>query len=278
MPLGGGVQEQVIALAIGTERAQVGSIPAKRARQVVQEGAGCRDTCRNIGHAKAIEGVNLEVRQEQLRGGHRVKEVPLDLLDRGEPERKAVREIAEDLFFAFGNEDLRGSDPDHFVEQRLGGGEFCDAELTGAQVGAGEAEGLPFLRRRQHRHREVVVFLLQSRILERPGAQDPGDLAAHKFASLDLPHLLAESDPLSGGQQLLHVPAGCVVGDTAHRHLPPLGERHVQDRRGLAGVVKEHLVEIAEPEEEEGPRRQISPKCVILLHHGSSLGGHKKGC
>ena len=68
-----------------------------------------------------------------------------------------------------------------------------------------------------------------------------------------------------------------MVGDAAHRHVASLREGNIQDRRGLAGIVEEHLVEITETEEQEGPLRQVTPQGVILLHQRRSLGGHSVG-
>ena len=68
-----------------------------------------------------------------------------------------------------------------------------------------------------------------------------------------------------------------MVGDAAHRHVASLSEGDIQDRRGFASIVEEHLVEITETEEQESPLRQVTPQSVILLHHRSSLGGHSVG-
>ena len=89
-----------------------------------------------------------------------------------------------------------------------------------------------------------MTLLLETGILQRSWTQDSRDLSADKFPRLHLTHLLAQRDAAAGGQQLLHVAARGVVRDAAHRHLAALGQGHVQDRRGLLGIVEKHLVEV----------------------------------
>ena len=272
MPLGRCVEEEVIGLPVGLERSKMGSVPAKRSGEVVQESPGRGDGHRKVGDPESIKRVNLEMGEEKLRGRHRVEEVGFDLLRSGKTEG----EITEQRLLPLWNEDLGGGRADHLVEQGIGRCEFGHAELARAQIGAGKPVDTPLLGRREDGGREVVALLLQARILQGSRTQDPGDLAADQLACLDLPDLLAERDAPAGGKELLHVAARRVVGNPAHRDLTALGQGDVQDRRGLLGVVEEHLVEIAEPEEQEGARRQVTPKGVILLHHRGRFGSHER--
>ena len=248
-------------------------ITPKRSGEIVQERPGGGHSRRQIAHTESVERVDLEVGDQQLRRRHRIEEVGLDLFGR----RKAKREVAKKILFPLGHENLGRSRADHFVEQGVEGGEFGHPELPGAEIGAGKSKGTARLRGREDGGGEVVTLLLETGILQRPRTHDPSDLAADKFPRLHFPHLLAESDAATGGEELFHVAPRGVVGNAAHRHLAPLRQRHVQDRRGLLGIVEEHLVKIPEPEEQESPRRQITPQGVILLHHRCSFGGHENG-
>src|ERR1051326_462733 len=50
-------------------------------------------------------------------------------------------------------------------------------------------------------------------------------------------------------------------------------ERESEQTRGGDGVVEKHLVEIAEPEEQQSVARQPALHLEVLLHHRSQLGG-----
>ena len=175
------------------------------------------------------------------------------------------------------HKNLGGCDTDHLIEQCLSRGQFRDTELAGAQVGASQTESPSRLLRGEDGGREIVTLLLESRVLEGSGTNDPGDLAADELSRLDLAHLLAQRDAAPGGQQFLHVAARGVIRNAAHRHLTALRQGDVQDRRGLLGIVEKHLVEVPEPEKQEGPWRTVTPQGVILLHHRCCFGGHEKG-
>ena len=248
-------------------------ITPEGSRQVVQKCTGGGNSSRQIAHTESVERVDLEMGDQQLRRRHRIEEVGLDLFGC----RHAEREVLQEILFPLGHENLGRSRADHFVEQGVEGGEFGHPELPGAEIGAGKSKGTARLRGREDGGGEIMTLLLETGILQRPGTHDPSDLAADKFPRLHFPHLLAESDAATGGEKLFHVTPRGVVGNTAHRHIAALGERDIQDRRGLLGVVEEHLVEITEPEEQEGSRRQVTPQGVILLHHGSSFGRHEEG-
>ena len=70
---------------------------------------------------------------------------------------------------------------------------------------------------------------------------------------------------------------GGVVRHAAHRRLVllplvPRGEDEVEQRRGLLGVLEEHLVEVAEPIEEDRVG-DLSLDLEILLEHRREFGG-----
>ena len=62
-----------------------------------------------------------------------------------------------------------------------------------------------------------------------------------------------------------------MVGNAAHGNAGALCQREVQEGGGLAGVPVEHLVEVAEPKEEDGVR-EIVLDAPVLRHHGGCFG------
>src|SRR5439155_2224100 len=60
-----------------------------------------------------------------------------------------------------------------------------------------------------------------------------------------------------------------MIRHTTHRHAVALGQRDVQKGRRFLRVVEKHLVEIAEPKQQERVRRNAFPQPLVLLHHRS---------
>ena len=67
-----------------------------------------------------------------------------------------------------------------------------------------------------------------------------------------------------------------MVRQSAHRHAIARGEREVQQLRAALRILKKHLIEIAEAEEQQRILRQFAFDAAILRHHGRELGfgGH----
>ena len=92
-------------------------------------------------------------------------------------------------------------------------------------------------------------------------------------------HLLADGHLVSLGHQPGNVGVAGVIGHAAHGHLVlrglvgvlvPAGQGQVQLFGGQAGIVGEHLVEVPQPEKQDGVR--IVPLDLqILLHHGGQF-------
>ncbi len=108
------------------------------------------------------------------------------------------------------------------------------------------------------------------------GRHHPGHLALHDGRLPRLLDLVADGDLEPLLQEARHVSASGVVGHPAHRDLVvPLRARRQRDLerlRGGHGVLEEHLVEVAEPEEEDGvrvPRLRLE----VLAHHRGGRGG-----
>ena len=122
-------------------------------------------------------------------------------------------------------------------------------------------------------HQVVGTLMRQGRGIEdHARAHDADDLALHE--SLGLPgilHLLGDGYPMTLRDQLLDVGGTCVMGYASHgnrirRMLVPRGEREVELPRRQHGIVEEHLVEVAHPEEEDRVGIGLL-ELVILLEH-----------
>jgi hypothetical protein len=69
-----------------------------------------------------------------------------------------------------------------------------------------------------------------------------------------------------------------MIRHTAHWHAIPPGQRHIKQSRRLLRVVEKHLVEIAEPKQQERVRRNAFSQPLILLHHRSKRVLHNEVC
>ena len=106
-----------------------------------------------------------------------------------------------------------------------------------------------------------------------------GDFALHDLPLLRLADLIADRDAPTGLDQTPDVAVRGVVRDAAHRDEVPLRQRHIEDRRRLLCILKKHLVEIPQPEEQQRVRRQRPPDALVLLHHRRQRIGHfEEGC
>jgi len=64
-----------------------------------------------------------------------------------------------------------------------------------------------------------------------------------------------------------------MVRHAAHGNPGALRQRHAQDRRRLAGVLKKHLVEIAQTEQQNDALGQFGLDPPVLPHHGGEFFG-----
>src|SRR6266436_5661165 len=58
-----------------------------------------------------------------------------------------------------------------------------------------------------------------------------------------------------------------MIRHTTHWHAVSLGQRDVQKGRRFLRVVEKHLVEIAEPKQQERVRKNAFSQPLVLLHH-----------
>ena len=174
-----------------------------------------------------------------------------------------------------GVEDFGGAEAFQFGEQGGLGLEFGHEEIAGGEVDEGEAAGLAA---GIDGGEEVVPLGHEHAVIEvGAGGKDLGDLAFDEFAGLGFLELLADGDLAAGAEDAGDVAVGGVKGQAAHGDAIPGGEGEVEDLGAGLGILKEHLIEIAEAKEQEGVRRQFAFDAAILGHHGSQLGFGRHG-
>ena len=122
---------------------------------------------------------------------------------------------------------------------------------------------------------EVVVAVPREPVVRqhRPRRDRLDDLAAHQaLGELRVLDLLADRDTVSVGDEAPEILRGCLDGHPGERYFGGAAvvagrEREPQLARGKPGVVLEHLVEVAHPEEQERVRMSRLD-LAVLLHQG----------
>ncbi len=145
-----------------------------------------------------------------------------------------------------GEDDLGGTEPADRLGERLGAGAF-EHELAGGKVD----------------RREPVAGDGDQPVVPRPGdifvVEEGAGSDRLDHGALDDPlggprilDLLADGDPVTGSDELAQVSCGGLDRDTGQRHpVAAGGQGDAQHPRRDLGVVVEHLVEVAHPEEED---------------------------
>jgi hypothetical protein len=183
-----------------------------------------------------------------------------DVPDRGADGGRCVR----------GKEDLPGLVGGDRLQQRLERGPLEGTEVSGGGVQEGRAvSAVTCAHRHQPRCAACVEHVLVQDGARSDDANDlPADDARAGAGRLDL---LADGHLVTGLEELRQVAAGGVKGHAAHGDpigaLAPGGERDAEQLGGTDRVLEEELVEIAEPEEEEGvPGAGL--RVEVLADHG----------
>ena len=151
----------------------------------------------------------------------------------------------------------------------LAGGDVAEADAAGALIEVDAAE-------------EVAGLVLEAGgVRHRAGGHHPDDVPLHETLGLGrVLRLLADGYLVAPGDEAGNVGVAGVVGDAAHGDLllhglgvlavVPAGEGQVQLTGGDPGVVREHLIEVPQTEEEDGVR-VVFLDLQILPHHGRQL-------
>ena len=156
----------------------------------------------------------------------------------------------------------------------LAGGDVAEGHTGAAGVHVDAAE-------------KVAGLVIEARgVNDGAGGDHPDDVPLDQaLGGGGVLHLLADGHLVALGDEAGDVGLAGVVGDAAHGDLVlrrlcvlavvPAGEGQVQLPGGQAGIVGEHLVEIAQAEKQDGIRVVLFD-LQILLHHGGQFrhGGH----
>jgi len=103
------------------------------------------------------------------------------------------------------------------------------------------------------------------------GAEDLSDLAFDEFTGFGFFDLVTDSDTVPGFEEFADVGGGGVVWDAAHRGRAAAGQGDVEDLSPDFGVFVEHLIEVAEAEQEEGIWRKLAFDPPVLSHHWGQI-------
>ena len=242
------VEHEPVARLAQLDFPHVSERVTQRRADIVEQSPGGGHEVGAPGEPEAVEREHLEVPRQALR--RRVgRERPAVLVRRPQDFRRGIA--------------LEG-----LVEGRLRGARL-DGELARREVEQREGEAGD--------GRDVVAARLVEKpvLRHRAGRDDARDLAAHQpLGRLRVLDLVAERGGLAGADELGEVGVDRVVRHTAHRLAVALRQRRAEDRRGDDRVLPEHLVEVAEAEHDDRPRRHLALDREILPHHRCQLGRH----
>ena len=227
---------------------------------------------------EAGEGLGPEVAEDDAGGLRRVEEPALGRAGSDRHRTGERQDPLEGFLGALGIEDLLGRRPEDLVRQDpdLGPAALEGPDLAGREVEQGQAPALVLERQRQDVR--ALLGVLGVDLDGRARRQDLDDLPLDDpFGRLGVLDLLADGHLEALAEELGQVGGDGVIRHAAHRHLLPRGQGDVQDGRGGPGVLVEHLVEIAQAEEQEGVGMELLD-AEILLHHRGQGGvvGHER--
>ena len=236
--------------------------------QIVEDGAGGRNACRDVVDAEPFERLRAELLAELfavqfLRKDPIVELVGVVVRAESLPEPLVESPLVDDLF----GREIRQEFVD-VVVRSLG-----HVEFAGRNVEKGHARGLPAEVNRS----QVDVFLVGQKVVAQNDARrnqlDDAPLD-ESFHQLGVFQLFADRHALPCPHQLGQVGVDGVVGesrqlDEGRRPVGAAGERDAQNPAGLDRIVAERLVEIAHAEEQD--RIGVNRLDLVVLLHQRSL-------
>ena len=164
---------------------------------------------------------------------------------------------------------LRGPQPLQLGEQGGFALHLGRLEITRGQIHRGQPEDLSA---RINGRQEIISIRREQPLVEMgAGAENLRDLALDDLAGAGLLQLLANRHLAAGLEQARDVAAGGVEGDAAHGCLAAFGQGDIEQLRASPGVLEEHLVKIAQAEQQQRFGRQFAFDAAVLRHHGGQL-------
>ena len=245
-----------------------------RFREIVEHGPGGADRL-IVSHgrveAKAVEPSHSKMLGQRLAGGVGGKR-PVGPLGRHHP----LAEIRRQRLGRLAHQALGRGDASHLVQQfasrEAGRHETAGRQLHPSQpdrIAGGDGGQIVALAR-----------IEQGVVGHRAGADHAGDFTAYEaLGLLGIFHLIADRRTVAGGDELAQIALQLMVGKAGHRRgvlpLVAAGQGKAQRAGRHLGVLEEHLIKIAHPEQEQGVGTRLL--CFqILLHHGSGGSGHSE--
>ena len=169
------------------------------------------------------------------------------------------------------HDDLHRGDAGQLIRQGIHRvGHFVHEELTGGNIREGKARPV---RGKADRQQEVVRPLVQHIALDnRAGGDDAGDAALHQaLGQGGILHLLANGDLIAAADELFDIVVHSMMRHAAHgsallQAAVAPGKGQFQLPGGRLRIIEEHLIKIAQAEEEQTVL-VFSLHLKVLLHH-----------
>ncbi len=216
---------------------------------------------------KAGQGYHPEMPEQHLAGLGVLKGPILDRADQRRAQA-GLQAFPVELFLVTGrDDDFLGRRPEQFVGQQfdVGPGPLGRPHLAAAEVDDRQPPTLG--RKSQGGDERAFPRFLGVHFHGRPGRQDLDHVALNDTSGrLGVFHLLANGHPEAAPEELGDVGIDGMEGNAAHRNFLPGGQGDVQHGRAELGVLVEHLVKIAQPEQEQSILVLLL-NAEILVHH-----------
>jgi len=249
---------------------------------VMQQDAGGAHGQLLAGEAEPVEGGRVEAVEENPLGEIDVEE-PVVLFGQGRPVQDGAERLnLEKGRIGLGKQDLGGLEVVEFHHEpggRLAVGLLGDQQVAGAHVEEGGAEAVAAL---EDAGDEIVVLRLQHHVLgDGAGRDDPGDLPLDQLARTGFLELVADGHLVPLLDEAGDIAVHGVVRHAAHGDglavlvLVAGGEGDLELPGGDDGILEEHLVEVAQAEQDD-LAGQLPLDVVVLAHHRGQVVGHRR--
>ena len=265
------IQRQIPLIVVGLRSDDVRQRVLLGIGQILQQRARRADRRALVGEAHFLNRL-AEMRPHALRSGGIPEGLLLHRAGKAAPLRLQLgegRQIVDDH--------LAGIDARQLVrERRPNIVNLIQIEFARGDVAQRAASEIPAKADRQDVVRPAV--LQHVRLDDRARRDHAGDLPLHQsLGQRRIGHLLADGHLVALRNQLLQIGLHGVERNAAHRRAlaqaaVAAGQRQFQLLRNQLRVVEEHLIEIAQPEEQDRVRILLLD-LEILLHHGRK--GHR---
>ena len=282
IPPGGEIQLHEPALLVVVQVVDVGQVRLLGLVQIIQQAPQGHGR-RRVVSGQAAEGLLSELAADVLL---RLRQPEAAFAAVLHPAAEFLRQGVGEGLFRTGpvvEDGLRRGEPAQLVDDVLhpvGAVKGRQVGLAGGDVAEGHAGVLAV---HVNATEDVGGLVLQAGgVDDGAGGHHPDDVPLHQpLGGGGVLHLLADGHLVALGDEPGDIGLAGVVGDAAHGHplllglgvlaVVPGGEGQIQLPGGQLGVVGEHLVEVAQAEEQDGVR-VVLLDLQVLFHHGGQFG------